>query len=86
MPKLGAKADVVARKCVSKIYGAAIYQKQITHKRQQPFDLANVMAKFESEVFVTNVAFAEFLVQTAMLSQNESKRSFAIMHLGNKHE
>ena len=68
VPKLGAKADVVARKCVSKIYGAAIYQKQITHKGQKPFDFAKVMAKFESEVFATNIAFAEFLVQTAMQS------------------
>jgi hypothetical protein len=51
VPKLGAKADVAARKCVSKIYGAAIYQKQITSKRQQAFDLSKVMAKFESDVF-----------------------------------
>jgi hypothetical protein len=51
VPKLGATADVAARKCVSKIYGAAIYQKQITSKRQQAFDLSKVMAKFESDVF-----------------------------------
>jgi hypothetical protein len=33
VPKLGAKADVTARKCVSKLYGAAVSQKQMAHQR-----------------------------------------------------
>ena len=62
VPKLSAKADAAAKKCISKLYGAAICQKQLAFQRQLPFDLAKVLTKLESDTFANQATFAEFLL------------------------
>jgi len=40
IPKLGPKADIHTKKCVSKLYGAAICQKQLSSTQSAKFDFA----------------------------------------------
>lgn len=81
LPKVNSKSDIPTKKCVSKLYGAALHSKQLCGD----VDLKKIFAKLQDDVFVTSIVFAEFLVQTAMQSKNMLKRTFACMHLTKMH-